>query len=117
MFSFEKLEVYKKSENIYRILNHKVFPKMQDRSLNDQLRRASSSIILNIAEGTGKISKNDKKNFYAIARGSVNECVAILRIIHIEGNIDTMLLNDLTKLLGEIGKMLSGLIRSMKKPL
>lgn len=45
--------------------------------LRDQLRRASISVVINIAEGSGKFSKADKKNFYIIARGSVCECVSL----------------------------------------
>ena len=47
-------------------------------SLADQLRRASVSIPLNIAEGNGKTGIADRKRFFSIARGSANECGAIL---------------------------------------
>ena len=46
--------------------------------LADQLRRASLSIPLNIAEGAGKLTEADKARFYAIARGSAMESAAIL---------------------------------------
>ena len=47
----------------------------------DQLARASFSIVLNIAEGSGKSSNNDRKKYFTIARGSVFECVAVLDIL------------------------------------
>jgi four helix bundle protein len=47
-------------------------------SLADQIRRASVSIPLNIAEGSGKTTRPDQRRFYAMARGSAMECGAIV---------------------------------------
>jgi len=49
-----------------------------DANLRDQLRRASSSALLNTAEGFGSASRGVKRRHYEIARGSAMECVAIL---------------------------------------
>ncbi len=49
-----------------------------DANLRDQLRRASSSVVLNTAEGFGSASRGVKRRHYEIARGSAMECVAIL---------------------------------------
>ena len=46
--------------------------------LTDQLKRASLSIPLNIAEGSGEPEGPDRANFMSIARGSAMECGAIL---------------------------------------
>ena len=48
--------------------------------LVDQLRRASASICLNIAEGSGEYSPREKARFYRIARRSATECAAILEL-------------------------------------
>lgn len=48
--------------------------------LRDQLSRSSSSVVLNIAEGSGKITLKDKRKFYAIALGSLRESVAALEV-------------------------------------
>ncbi len=48
--------------------------------LVDQLRRASWSIPLNIAEGYGKRGFDDRGRYYDIARGSAHECGAILDV-------------------------------------
>jgi len=48
--------------------------------LRDQLTRASTSIVLNLAEGAGKVSKADKRRFYLTARGSATESAALLDV-------------------------------------
>ena len=50
------------------------------RHLKDQLSRASSSIVLNLAEGVGRATKADQCRFFSIAMGSLRECQAILDI-------------------------------------
>ena len=115
MFDFEKFPVYQKAELQYtKVLKILSNPKI-DKNLRDQLKRASLSIVLNIAEGAGKFSKNDKKNFYVISKGSVNECVAIIRILRIERLISDELFDGIYADLLEIAKMLSGLINTMIK--
>lgn len=46
--------------------------------LGDQLKRASLSIPLNIAEGSGKSAPTERRRFYEIARASALECSAIV---------------------------------------
>ena len=46
--------------------------------LKDQIRRAASSILLNLAEGSGRWGKRDKTSFYRTSRASACECVAAL---------------------------------------
>lgn len=50
MFDFEKFTVYTKSEEYYQIVLKEVFSKKINNNLRDQLQRASTSILLNIAE-------------------------------------------------------------------
>jgi four helix bundle protein len=54
-------------------------------AIADQLRRAGTSIPLNIAEAAGKTSAKDRAHFHAIARGSAMECGAILDVIRLLG--------------------------------
>ena len=49
-----------------------------ERPLKEQLARAASSVVLNLAEGRGRCTKADQKHFFYIALGSLRECQAIL---------------------------------------
>jgi four helix bundle protein len=80
---------------------------------NDQLRRASFSIMLNIAEGTSRFSNKDRKNFFVIARGSAFECAAILEYLHETEEITQEIFQESEKKLEEISKMLFGLIKNL----
>ncbi|MEK6577840.1 MAG: four helix bundle protein [Bdellovibrionota bacterium] len=48
--------------------------------LRDQLKRAASSIVLNLAEGSAKPTEKDRKRFYAVALGSYRETQAVLQM-------------------------------------
>lgn len=48
--------------------------------LADQFTRASTSVVLNLAEGAGKLSKRDKRRYYLTARGSATESAALLDV-------------------------------------
>ncbi len=50
--------------------------------LKNQLHRATSSAVLNLAEGAAKPTQADKRRFYAIAYGSIREMQAILRLVN-----------------------------------
>lgn len=82
MFDFEKLEVYKIAERVivkvYKVI--RAIPAMDD-VLVKQLRRSSTSVLLNLSEGTGRMTQKDKQHFYTIARGSVFESVAIINLL------------------------------------
>ena len=57
-------------------------------TLADQLKRASVSIPLNIAEGYGKRSGRDRARFYDIARGSAHECGALFDASKVLGMVE-----------------------------
>ena len=78
-FAFEKLFVYQKSVDFADqiCLRSECFPRGYG-FLSDQLNRAALSISANIAEGNGRFTVPDRKNFFGIARGSLQE-VAVQR--------------------------------------
>jgi four helix bundle protein len=58
-----------------------LLPRYGFRVLRDQLERASLGVVLNIAEGAGRRSTNDKRRFYEMARGSATETAALLDVL------------------------------------
>jgi four helix bundle protein len=78
----ERLDVYRASLEFHAFVNALRFGR-GDRELRDQLRRASISITLNIAEAVGRRGLPDRARFIAIARGSASECAAILDILRV----------------------------------
>jgi four helix bundle protein len=115
MFDFEKLKVYSKAKNYNHSVTHLLKTIKVDRVTHDQLRRASFSIMLNIAEGSGRFTKPDKRNFYVIARGSVFECVAILGYLKDQEELDSTKHTQYYNHLEEISKMLYSLIKDLSK--
>ena len=116
-FLIEKLRVYQISLQFaddIRILFLK--PTNGGGLIADQFRRASMSIPLNLAEGSGRWHPNDKKQFYWIARGSVNECVPLLRLAVNQNLISGKEYARLRGSLDLIGKMITNLISSVGKP-
>jgi four helix bundle protein len=82
MFDFEKLEVYTRMEKVSAEVLRFIFAdRSLDPFLKDQLKRAIVSVTLNLAEGSGRMSSADKKHFYAMARSSLFESAALLRIL------------------------------------
>lgn len=112
-FPFEKLLVYQKAVAWYRGIDSllKTLSKQISYGFSDQLRRASLSISLNLAEGNGRWHLGDKKQFFWIARGSAFECVPLLTILKEEGLLDKDQHKELYLKLEELSKMITGLIQ------
>jgi len=116
MFAYEKLEVYKRAftlnQIVYRFLNEN---NSIPRYAKDQLGRATLSIMLNIAEGSGKFSNRDRKNFYTTARGSAFECSSIISFLSLESEIPEALNIELVNLYEEVSRMLYAMIQNLSK--
>lgn len=75
----ERLDVYHLALDFLVFANSVIEGLPRGRShLADQFTRASMSVVLNIAEGAGKVSKADKRRYYLTARGSATESAALL---------------------------------------
>lgn len=113
MFDFEKLTVYTKAKDYNKKVNGFLKLSKLDRTTNDQLRRASFSIMLNIAEGSGRYSKADKRNFYVISRGSTFECVAIFDYLKEIKAINETQFKSFYDDLDELSRMLFSMIKTL----
>ena len=115
-FAFENLRVYQKAVDFADRAAARAEQFQRGYGfLADQLSRASLSIAANIAEGNGRFTRADRKNFFGIARGSVQECVPLLELARRRGLIDSGAHGELKSLLEDISKMLSGLINGLEK--
>ena len=111
MFGFQRLDAYQAATSFLgeaAKLAVKV-PRGQG-DLADQLRRAALSVPLNIAEGSGKFTR-EAIRFYAIARGSALECAAILDALASLGLIGDDDLAPGRAFLERVVATLTGLIR------
>jgi four helix bundle protein len=115
MFDFCKLDVYQKAKAFCILITKSISSGNFDRTTNDQLRRASFSIMLNIAEGSSRFSNKDRRNFMVVARGSAFECAAILEYLFEVSDIEKDAYFNYLNSLEEISKMLYGLIRGLDK--
>ncbi len=114
-FMFENLAVYQKAVDFAdRIVGlTEGFPRGYY-FLTDQLNRAALSIATNLAEGNGRFTKPDRRNFFTIARGSVQECVPLIELARRRGFIADAISAELRSKLEEISRMLSGLINGLE---
>lgn len=82
--------------------------------LTDQMRRASLSIGLNIAEGFGRRSARDKAHFYTVSFGSADELKHALLVANGRKYLGSF--ESLYKDVESISKMLRALIDSLRTP-
>jgi len=115
-FMFENLEVYQKAIDFPELTTSitEQFPRSYH-FLTGELNRASLSISTNIAEGNGRVTKADRKNFFIIAPGSVQECVPLLELTRRKGLVNEGTYNRFRVELETVAKMISGLIKGIDK--
>ena len=115
--SYRDLRIYQRSYQtaleIHRLTLK--FPAFERGELGSQLRRSSSSIPINIAEGYGrKKSSNDFKRFLGIALGSCDETSVLLDFAHDLSYLDRQTYANLKEAYDQIGKGLNKLIQVWK---
>ena len=89
------------------------FPKEELYGLTSQIRRAGVSVASNIAEGYGRMSTGEYKQFLGMARGSNSEVQTQLVIARELGYGNTQVLQEAESLSIEVGKMLLAILRKL----
>lgn len=115
--SFTDLNTWKEAHKlvvaIYKITD--LFPPKEIYSLVDQIRRCSVSISSNIAEGFSRQGKKEKLQFYYTSKGSLTELQNQLLISKDVGYLSKDEFNSLAEQTVVVSRLLTGLIRSLKK--
>lgn len=113
---FEDIVAWQKARvlvgDVYKITNSGQFNK--DFGLKDQVRRASISVMLNIAEGFARRGDRQFGQFLHIAQGSVAEVQSALYIAFDQNYVDKDSFDLIYNQCVEISKMLSGLIAYLR---
>ena len=114
---FEDIDCWKKAreltKSIYSISLGLKFSK--DFPLRDQLRRASISILSNIAEGFERDGNKEFVQFLSIAKGSCGEVRAQLYVALAQEYITDAQFRSTSEMAIEVSRMLSGLIKYLRQ--
>jgi len=112
----EKFILLKKSHklalNVYKITQS--FPEEEVYGLTSQIRRSAVSIPSNIVEGKARKSKNEYERFLLISRGSLEELSYQMLLSRDLGYISDKEYDEFLNLSIEVGKLLNGVINSLK---
>jgi four helix bundle protein len=114
MFDFQKLDVYQESKRFYIDTKEIIYNTKLDNYIKDQLSRAAFSVPLNLAEGSGKFSRADRKNYYTTARASLYECIAILDILNDEKKISESFYQSQLSKADELSRIMYAMIKNLQ---
>jgi four helix bundle protein len=116
MFHFESLQVYGKARTFNRMINEYLsYAIKSDFIVRDQLRRAALSVLLNIAEGSGRFSAPDRRHFLVMSRSSLFETIAILQLLMDLGKIPSETFQNFYKTGQKLSVALLKMIQNEKK--
>jgi four helix bundle protein len=113
---YQDLKVWQKALELTTCIYRETrqFPQPEMYGLTNQMRRAAVSVPSNIAEGKGRSSDRDFAVFLCHARGSLHELETQSLIAQQLGYLGKDAGTSVDSLIAETGKMLNGLINSMK---
>lgn len=113
--SYQDLVVWKRALDLAEMVNRvsASFPTDERFGMTSQVRRAAVSVALNIAEGAERRGPEEFLHFPGMASGSLAEMETILILAQRPGMADPKKVIELLAQAAEIGRMLSGLKRSL----
>jgi len=110
---FEEIEAWKKARvltrEIYKVTSQGAFSK--DYGLRDQIRRASVSVMSNIAEGFDRGGNKEFRQFLSMAKGSAAEVRAQLYVGLDAGYLNQEIFQRLYDMADETGRLVGGFMR------
>ena len=113
----QRLDLWKRSIEfvvaIYCLTDQ--FPHEEKFGLTSQLRRAAVSVAANIAEGAAKTSTKDFRRYLSNSQGSTSEIETELMIALRLNYLDEADFRILSKDLDDVGRMITGLSRSLQR--
>lgn len=111
--SFTDLNAWKESHKLVLMIYRETenFPKSEMFGLTNQIRRASVSVVSNIAEGFSRLTIRDKCHFYSMAHGSLTEVQSQLIIARDLNFLDKKVFDCIAVQTVVVAKLLSGLKR------
>ncbi len=114
---FEDMPVWQESQDfaveVYKLT--KTFPKDELYALTNQMRRASSSVSANIAEGFGRKTDKDKANFYHIALGSLLETKNFIYLAGRLQYLDQQEIDKTIPLINSVHRQITAILKYFKK--
>lgn len=115
MFDFEKLDIYR----VVKDLNTKTYTYLGginniDTHIVNEWKKASLAVVQKLAEGVGRTSSEDKREYIIISRSNVFLCVAILQSLNDLKLIEDAVYEEFYNDYETASKMLLGMFRSFK---
>jgi four helix bundle protein len=114
---FEEIEAWKKAreltKEVYKVSNRTPFSK--DFSLRDQIRRATISVMSNIAEGYDRSGTGEFIQFLATAKGSAAEVRCQLYVALDQSYIDDTQFDFISSLAADTANMIGGLMAYLRR--
>lgn len=110
---FEDIIAWQKAQDL-AVAIYSSFKNSRDFGFKDQIQRASVSISNNIAEGFDRLSDKEFVRFLYIAQASCSEVKSMLYLANRLNYLDKETTNQYVENTNEIGKIIRGLIKSLK---